>query len=228
MTETFRCGDAAALVGFVYDDCPPGERDAIAAHLLTCQACAGELELLSGTRQQLASWTPPETRLGFRVAPADADVAAVLPFGALARQESRRWWQQPLPAWAQLAAASAIFAAGMAIGATRATTSAAVTANPSDDLRPAVAALEQRLAGVERARAVSVPVPANDTPILRRVRSEIAESEERQRVELQAELAYRILQLRDSQHRQFTEQIENNLTNVRAEFSALRNVSFPR
>jgi hypothetical protein len=75
------------------------------------------------------------------------------------------WWRQPLPAWAQAAAAIAIFAAGMSLGgarpdpgvetaATRSDTRAAMTAPVAvntvshDDLNR----LEARLRSVENAR----------------------------------------------------------------------------
>ena len=50
MTETFQCGNNAALVGYLYDDCEAHERTAIAAHVTVCAACAAELAALRSTR----------------------------------------------------------------------------------------------------------------------------------------------------------------------------------
>ena len=147
MSETFRCGDNPELVAYLYDDCEPGQREAIAAHLTQCAACAAELASLRATRQQLATWRPPDVALGFRVTRSDAaDETPVLPFAARsappeapqclperldgvpqrlperldgAPYGGARWWQRPLPAWAQVAAAVAIFASGIALGAAR-------------------------------------------------------------------------------------------------------------
>ena len=63
MTETFQCGNNAALVGYLYDDCEAHERMAIAAHVTVCAACAAELAALRATREQLAAWSPPDASL---------------------------------------------------------------------------------------------------------------------------------------------------------------------
>ena len=67
MSEIFQCGDNTALVGYLYDECEPAERQAIDAHVAVCAACAAELAALGSTRLHLASWTPPEAELGFQV-----------------------------------------------------------------------------------------------------------------------------------------------------------------
>ena len=67
MSETFTCGDHGALVSYLYDECAPNERRAISAHVAICRACAEELTALGATREQLATWTPPEAQLGFRI-----------------------------------------------------------------------------------------------------------------------------------------------------------------
>src|SRR5262249_12824666 len=67
MSETFSCGDHGALVSYLYDECTPTESRAIAAHAAICRACAIELRSLGATREHLATWTPPEVQLGFRV-----------------------------------------------------------------------------------------------------------------------------------------------------------------
>jgi hypothetical protein len=119
MRTTFECGDHGALVSYLYGECDPDERAAIGAHVALCAACAAELAALESTRVQLSSWSPPETDLGFAISrpqgpdprpQAGADARGLGP-GA--------WFARPLPAWAQLAAAVVIFAAGLALGIAR-------------------------------------------------------------------------------------------------------------
>ncbi len=195
MNENYRCGDHEALIGFVYGECEPGEHDAVAAHVADCASCAGEIDALRSTRGLLAAWTPPETSLGFRVTgPSVAAPAPVLRPAA--------WWRQPLPAWAQAAAAVLIFAAGMTAGgarqqtappplaatapavapvASRATAVPAATTVSRDDL----AGLERRLRAVETARTQTVSVrPAvgvvDEAVLMARVEALLAASEARQ------------------------------------------------
>jgi hypothetical protein len=140
MTQGY-CTDKAELVGFLYDDCEPGERERIAAHVADCPDCTAELASLSATRRQLAEWVPPSAALGFQIDPAriaagldtggqssdglTADGADRPPFSVIAGgrpdtaggvRAAAPWWKQPLPAWAQAAAAVLIFAAGVGFG----------------------------------------------------------------------------------------------------------------
>ena len=195
MNEIFTCGDHGALVSYLYDECTPAERRAVAAHLVMCGACTQEVIALGATREQLAAWTPPAAQLGFRIAP-EASKSNVL--------RPARWWQQPMPAWAQVAAAVVIFATGMTLGAARGvmqpaegglqqaavarptTTTAANTANAAPITRADLVALEQRLRSeMSQTHAVSqnAASPA-DARIVERVRVMIDESEQRQRREL--------------------------------------------
>jgi hypothetical protein len=124
MTETFRCGDNAELAAYLYDECEPADREAIAAHVARCVVCSAELESLRATRQQLSAWAPPNVSLGFQInhAHVPEQPPSVVPFASRAQapvSESASWWRQPLPAWAQMAAAVAIFASGLAVGAER-------------------------------------------------------------------------------------------------------------
>lgn len=195
MTETFRCGDNAALVGYLYDDCEPGERDAIAAHVLGCRTCAEELEALAGTREQLSAWTPPDALLGFRITRDRVGTTAETGSSGSGLAVASPWWQRPMPAWAQLAAALVIFASGLAVGGVRgsAVSNATTPTREAQDatvveLQDAVASLEQRLAGVERAGQVRtaaqvVPASSSDIVSLPRLRNEVAESEKRQEEE---------------------------------------------
>jgi hypothetical protein len=195
MSETFTCGDHGALMSYLYDECPPGERRAISAHVVICSACAEELTALGATREQLAMWTPPDAQLGFRIV-ADAPRSRVL------RPLTSQWWQKPMPAWAQAAAAALIFATGLTLGALRGVdggtgtvprqradaqqvSTTAVTVAPVT--KADLVALEQRLRSeMSQTRAVSTPaatMPA-DARILQQVRAMIDDSEQRQRREL--------------------------------------------
>jgi hypothetical protein len=205
MTDIFHCGDAATLIGYLYDDCEPDERDAIAAHVLSCRACSEELEALKGTRQQLSAWTPPDALLGFRITrdALDAENGRVIrdsrsgEGSPSARPSGAVWWQRPMPAWAQLAAAALVFAAGLAVGGARSSNASAGVATPSAvpasdatvaEMRNTLASLEQRLAGIEQqgpARTVAAvsSLPADQIVTVPRLR------------EMQQEFAVRMVEL---------------------------------
>lgn len=205
-----RCEDHDTLVSYLYDECAAAERARIRAHLDACARCAGEVAALAETRQQLLAWSPPAVPLDVRVT-GSAGSAAARPVGGL------RWWAQPLPAWAQVAAAGLIFAAGVSVGTSRVAAgadpeTAAPAAVAAQLVAPAVApedlaslearvraALEDRvdaLVGAElaaaRAAAVAPPAAATHDAVLREVQALIDRSEERQRIELAADL--RVLQ----------------------------------
>lgn len=181
MNQRFVCGDSGALVSYVYDECDGQERDAVAAHLAQCATCADEIEGLGWTRHQLGAWSAPAPDQGFQ-----------LPVPPLP------WWRAPLPAWAQVAAAAVIFAAGLGVGAARDTARSGVVAGPpvAEAAVAAVSAadlaqLEQRLRTEMAAARPAVPaapaaVPAgrSDAEIMRRVQTLVEESEQRQRREL--------------------------------------------
>lgn len=196
MTEAYTCGDHGALVSYLYDESTPAERRAIAAHLVICGACAEELIMLGGTREQLTAWTPPDAQLGFRIGEEHSKSNILRP---------ARWWRQPMPAWGQAAAAIVIFTTGMMMGALRGvmqpaggeshgpatarstTTVAANTSTAAAITRADLVALEQRLRSEmsqTRANTQNVTASPADARILERVRVLIDESEQRQRREL--------------------------------------------
>jgi hypothetical protein len=217
MTQTFICGDHGALVSYLYDECEPNERRAISAHVAMCGACAEEIASLGATRELLSAWSPPEAQLGFRVV-ADTprpDVSNVL--------RPSRWWQRPMPAWAQAAAAAAIFATGVTLGALRgatATTGApastsqgsnvTLAATPTAAVTPGdLSALEQRLrTEMSQMRSTSGPATASagDAQIFERIRTMIQDSEQRQ----QRELALRTAEI----VRDFDAQRQGDLTRI--------------
>ena len=229
MTETFQCGDNAALVGYLYDECEAHERTAIAAHVTVCAACAAELAALRSTRVQLAAWSPPEAELGFLITQRQAPQP--LEFKREARPQRTHWFARPLPAWAQVAAATIVFAVGTLLGIAQGTngvgsprnvTAASAQQGLATNVSEAsLAALERRLrdemATIRVANretvAPSSPSLGNETQLMTRVRALIEESEQRQ----QRELALRTAELVrdfDSQRRVDLAQIQRNFGQI--------------
>jgi hypothetical protein len=179
----FRCGDEAGLVAYAYEDGEPAERAAVAAHVALCASCAATVESIAGTRRLLASWTPPDARLGFRVTDEAATPAVfgARPVAAPASGPAPRppWWRQPLPAWAQAAAAAAIFGIGLwAGGAARVTDP---NGESLHELRQAVTALEARTAGQDAAPATAASSAGgvDVEAALRELTSRVAQAEQR-------------------------------------------------
>jgi hypothetical protein len=198
MNDIFQCGDSAALVAYLYDECAPGEQALIAAHLKGCATCASEIDSLRATRRTLAEWTPPDLALGFRITREDA------PRPANVLEPTTAWWRAPLPAWAQAAAALLIFAVGLSVGAARNSApeqaalpeiaSVVPAAQPAVAAQPAaptvsrddLAQLEQRLKTeltTLRSSSPATPVAArgSDDDLMAQVKALIQQSEESQR-----------------------------------------------
>ena len=117
MNDRTPCATPEALVTYLYDECDPAERQSIAAHVAGCASCAQEIEALGDTRAHLASWSPQALPLGFQITRTETEAPANQETGRVLRPAA--WYRQPLPAWAQMAAAVAIFAAGMSVSAFR-------------------------------------------------------------------------------------------------------------
>jgi Putative zinc-finger len=219
MSEIFQCGDQGALVGYLYDECTPEERDAIASHLTRCVSCADDVSGLSSTRRALAAWAPPQVDLGLQIT-RKADVESALAAGDALRadaalradnvlsftrpphasSERTPWWKAPLPAWAQVAAAAVIFAAGLSVGYQRdrapvaeapqkAVTTVAPVAGPSnEDLVQLERRLRTEIAQLAHSSTpVAAPVPvaarSGDDLTMAQVKALIAESEHKQNVD---------------------------------------------
>jgi anti-sigma factor RsiW len=228
MSETFQCGDSGTLVGYLYDECDAGERDAVAAHIAICAACAAELAALGSAREQLAAWTPPEAKLGFVITQRQSD--ELLRLASDTRPRPAPWFARPLPVWAQVAAAGLVFGVGLSLGIARGTsqmgTAAGVmpsvtTTRTDSAVVPAaeLTALEQRLkdeiAAIRTSsRETSLPAaPQSEAQLMARVRALIEESEQRQ----QRELAIRTTQIVrdfDSQRRVDLAQIQRNFGQI--------------
>ena len=93
--------DKELLLGYLYDELPPSDRQAFDRHLASCADCREEVSGLRGTRTHLTSWAPPEPDLGFEI------VRSARP--APAR------WRLMSPAWGLAAAAVLTLAAAAAI-----------------------------------------------------------------------------------------------------------------
>src|SRR5688572_6806292 len=167
MSDMYQCGDNAALVGYVYDECEAAERAAIGAHVAVCGACAAELAALESTRLQLQAWAPPDAALGFVITRRETSEA---PLSASVPRPQRWWFARPMPAWAQMVAAVTIFAAGLSLGVARglapvapgqARTATPAAPSPQGVSPEQLSALEQRLRAeisqVRQAPAVSAP-----------------------------------------------------------------------
>ena len=194
MNDIFQCGDSAALVAYLYDECAPDELALITAHIKGCAACANEIDALSATRRTLASWTPPELALGFRITREDE------PRPAKILEPRIAWWRAPLPAWAQAAAALVIFGAGLSVGAVRNTapgqpakteivSAVPVAAQPAassvsrDDLAQLEARFKAELTQLRSSSNTATPVVSHgsDEALIAQVKTLLEQSEENQR-----------------------------------------------
>ena len=59
--------DHERLLEYLYGEMPASDRDVFERHLHDCVECQTELAELGGTRLALASWSPPDPELGFRI-----------------------------------------------------------------------------------------------------------------------------------------------------------------
>jgi hypothetical protein len=95
------CDSKELLVSFLYDEIDSASKREFQKHLATCVDCRDELAELGDTRAQIATWTPPDAELGFRIV-------------REAESPKRRWFQWS-PAWGLAAAAVVLLAIGAAI-----------------------------------------------------------------------------------------------------------------
>lgn len=225
MSESFHCDDKETLMAFLYGEIDPPARRRVEDHLRRCAACSQEVDALTTVRTELATWAPPDRELGVFVA------------GRRAGAEPPAHWWAEVPAWAQVAAAALVLAAGASIanlqvrsgpdgvvvstGWMRPAAAPAPQAIAPGDAawKPALAALESKLrdemaAGRGQPIAPVMVARGNDADaLLRQVRALVDESELRQR----RELALRITQLNrdmDIQRRADLVRIEQGLGQV--------------
>ncbi len=196
MNESGRCFEKEALVDYLYDELPFGDRQAVESHVAACGGCAQELAALQGVRGQLQAWTPPERAHGIRMV---GDPPPAAP----------RWY---LPGWALAAAAVLVLAASASVANLEIRYGSdglvvrtgwsprpepvlpAPTAAATPPWRAELIALEERLR-VGRAETVAESTgPAGSEAVddlLPRLSALIAASERRQ----ERELALRLVQL---------------------------------
>lgn len=241
MNGTQGCAERESLVAYLYDDCDEFERRRVERHLETCAICAADLSGLQRVRVSLATWTPPDADLGFRIT---------------SDSEDRSWWRAwSPPVWAQAVAAVFVLAvaAGVAnldvrygsdglsvrTGWQRPEGPSRVTPAPAEasalPWRPELTALEQKLRRefgstrsvdlTGRVLSDTSPKPAGteittmDPDLLRRVRAIVDESERKQ----QRELALRVAQLyreMDVQRRSDLQRIEQNFGQIEGQTGA--------
>jgi hypothetical protein len=140
------CHERERLIGYVYDECEPDERQQVAAHLARCEACRQEIGDLRRVREDLLAFDVPEHGSVWR------------PF--VPSRIAPSW--RDVPAWAMAAAAAVVFIAGAAGGvasqawfrpaapAVRAAAEVPATVRPADWTPDEMNRLEQRLIGLLR------------------------------------------------------------------------------
>ena len=80
-----------ALLDYLYEEGDPAQRLIIAKHLQECAACSVAVLEFQNVRGMLTDWTPPASRLGFRVVQ-DASPSATVDQGA---RGGRSWGWGP-------------------------------------------------------------------------------------------------------------------------------------
>jgi hypothetical protein len=202
----------ATLIEYLYDDIDPGARAAFETHLAGCGVCRRELEELGIVRRQLANWQPPQAKWDRESAWEGEPAKFVLP-------ASRGRWRD-IPAWAQVAAALLFVGVSAAVAnldvtynssglSIRTGWSSAADRTPApegraeggaaaDDAAPwrvDLAALETALRAEMRSSSTAQTARSGNAvdadALLKRVRTLIADSEQRQ----QRELALRIAEV---------------------------------
>jgi hypothetical protein len=192
-----------AIVEYLYGDLEKQARAVFETHLDRCSVCRAEIDALTGVRQVLSRWAPPEPIRALEHAADAGPRLAASSSSASSAPESR---PRGIPLWAQ--AAAAVLCIGVGLGAANLRVgygpeglsvrtgwmqeSGAVA--PVADEKPwqaELVALEQRLRADMKSASVPVAAPPQDAgsdAAMRQLRTLIAQSEQRQ----QRELALRI------------------------------------
>ena len=185
------CDSKELLVSFLYDEIDPVAKRDFQKHLSTCVECRDELAELGATRAQIATWTPPDADLGFRII-------------REAESPKRRWFQWS-PAWGFAAAAVVLLSISAAIANLHVSYgSDGLTVrtgwNHATETQPVVTAvdwkakaqeLDRRVLDLERAQSQQSVVPTASGSDLseQRVREIVGQSETRQQRLVSARLA---------------------------------------
>jgi hypothetical protein len=207
------------VVAYLYDDLSAADRATFESHLRECAECRDELKELRSVRADLATWTLPQSDLGFRVVRGASDTGHVLRTPV---PSWRAWWT---PAAGLAAAAVLVLAAASSVAhvevhrgpdgvtvrtgwASSVPQAAGAASDTRGDIRPvalspadtvALAAIERRLNALESSssgeagprNASTLSARASDAELIKRMRDLLAQSETRQ----QGELALRISQV---------------------------------
>lgn len=209
MKNTPNCSFAGdrdeAIVEYLYGEGASEARLAFQTHLEQCRVCRAEVGALGGVRHALTQWAPPEPRLAF--APAAPRTGPRLAPPASPTEQAPWARLRAMPGWAQ--AAAAVLCMGVAAGAANlrvtygaeglsvstgwireAPPAAPPAAAEAVPWRGELTALGDELRSeIRKAAAVEAESPEpDDDATLRRIRTLIAQSEQRQ----QRELALRI------------------------------------
>ena len=238
MNQPHVCIEKDSLVAHLYEECDELERRRVERHLDACATCAAEFTALLHIRESLASWTLPESALGFRLTSE--------PVG----RSGWRVWRPPV--WAQALAAVLVLAVAAGVAnlevryggdglvvrtgwqpPARTATPVAPSGSIGSPWRPELTALEQQLRRefslarrVDASDRLSVAAAkggraetASDGELLRRVRALVEDSERKQ----QRELALRVAQLYrevDVQRRADLLRIEQNFGQIEGQTGA--------
>ena len=162
------CDQREQLIEYLYGESDPDQRRRVEAHLGDCPGCRAEISGLRAVRDDLLAWSVPEPEPIWRpLIPAPV----VVP-------------RRGVPAWAMAAAASVLFAVGMAGGmvvrgewpaqapaasvADATATTPAPTANAvtADDLEQLEAALLARLTAEIDRKVEAATVSSNAAPVM--------------------------------------------------------------
>lgn len=151
------CDEREQLIEYVYGEVATAERQRVEAHLAECHVCRAEVAGLRSVRDDLLAWEVPRHEPVWR------------PFVPVPVASVHR----PVPLWSLAAAASVVFAAGLAGGMAARAWIPGPTASTSTVQAGAVPE------AAARSQAASTITPEDlaklESDILQRVRSELAE-----------------------------------------------------
>ena len=97
------CGNKAVLIAYLYNECSAEEREWISSHLMTCTACAQEIDELKGVRSMLTEWAPAEPEPQFQLVSRNDSGA------------SPWWYSQPVRTFGLAAAALLVTAVAVSL-----------------------------------------------------------------------------------------------------------------
>lgn len=150
------CDERERLIEYVYGEAVTAERQRIEAHLAECHVCRAEVAGLRSVRDDLLAWDVPRHEPVWR---------PVVPAPVVAARRS-------VPVWSLAAAASVVFAAGLAGGM--------AARGWIPDLAPNAPAVQASVvpegaSGLQAASVTAEDLAKLESAILQRVRGEMAD-----------------------------------------------------